>query len=128
MSSAEYHREYYKKNKEKRLQQIKKYNNSQKGILTRKKSQSIWNKTEIGKLSSQKKSLKYIENNLIKKNAHNIIHNDKIKNPNKYKNYCEVCGDFKNINQHHEDYNKPFEVIALCKICHIKIHKLELMI
>lgn len=89
-----YYKNYYLKNKEKLLLNLKKYEN----------------------------------NNREKKKAHNIIHNDKITNPQKYKNYCEVCGELKNINQHHEDYNKPYEVIALCKICHIKIHKLELMV
>jgi hypothetical protein len=35
---------------------------------------------------------------------------------------CEVCGCSES-QAHHEDYNKPLEVIWLCKACHKAIHK-----
>ncbi len=35
---------------------------------------------------------------------------------------CEVCGD-QNGHAHHEDYNKPLEVIWLCRKHHLQRHR-----
>jgi hypothetical protein len=35
---------------------------------------------------------------------------------------CSVCGDPK-VEGHHEDYNKPLEVVWLCRPCHMAHHK-----
>jgi len=37
---------------------------------------------------------------------------------------CEICGVTKNIEKHHEDYNKPLEVRWLCIRHHLDIHKI----
>lgn len=40
---------------------------------------------------------------------------------------CENCGDrSKPPHAHHEDYNKPLEVMWLCRRCHTNIHKVVL--
>lgn len=36
---------------------------------------------------------------------------------------CEKCGSKKNLVRHHEDYDKPEDVIILCKKCHSLWHK-----
>ena len=35
---------------------------------------------------------------------------------------CEVCKSKEIVEAHHEDYNKPLEVLLLCKPCHVKYH------
>jgi len=36
---------------------------------------------------------------------------------------CEICGNKYNIQAHHEDYRKPFDIIWLCGgICHARRH------
>ncbi|KKM95174.1 hypothetical protein LCGC14_1190900 [marine sediment metagenome] len=35
---------------------------------------------------------------------------------------CGACGEKKRVEYHHEDYSKPFEVIALCRKCHLAVH------
>jgi hypothetical protein len=36
---------------------------------------------------------------------------------------CERCGSREHIHAHHEDYNKPLEVIWLCRPCHRALHR-----
>jgi hypothetical protein len=33
---------------------------------------------------------------------------------------CEKCSSSKNLVRHHPDYNKPLEIITLCRKCHAK--------
>jgi hypothetical protein len=47
--------------------------------------------------------------------------NQKLKN--KYQP-CEICGANFNIEKHHEDYSKPFDVRYLCKIHHLDLHRI----
>ena len=35
---------------------------------------------------------------------------------------CEACGATRNIDAHHDDYTKPFDVRWLCKSCHKRHH------
>ncbi len=60
---------------------------------------------------------KWRENEL-KENSRKKFENWKKNNLNKLLTYCEICGSKKNVNQHHENYNFPYNVIALCKRCH----------
>lgn len=38
-------------------------------------------------------------------------------------NNCSLCGTLCRTDAHHEDYNKPLEVIFLCRRCHNKLHR-----
>lgn len=35
---------------------------------------------------------------------------------------CELCGGGNNIDAHHEDYGKPYDVVWLCRSCHMRVH------
>lgn len=40
------------------------------------------------------------------------------------KENCKKCGD-SNSQMHHPDYNKPIDIIWLCRPCHLQLHKGE---
>ena len=35
---------------------------------------------------------------------------------------CNSCGSTENLERHHPDYNKPLEIITLCRRCHARLH------
>jgi hypothetical protein len=35
---------------------------------------------------------------------------------------CEKCHQNKPLEKHHDDYNKPLEVVWLCHQCHVRLH------
>lgn len=68
------------------------------------------------------KSKRRKNNNPEKNKAHLLVYSyfkkSKIIRPNK----CSNCFKLWNIELHHEDYNKPNEVIPLCVLCHKQYH------
>ena len=76
---------------------------------------------EWGKNNKEKKCLtqkKYANKNPEKIKCHNLITNKKLK-----KDKCKVCSSKINLNAHHKDYSKPYDIIILCRGCHNDIHK-----
>ena len=37
---------------------------------------------------------------------------------------CQICGNSDNLEHHHPNYDKPLEVITLCRNCHKTIHSI----
>lgn len=58
-----------------------------------------------------------------KSNARSYLH-VYIKRGKIEKQHCKVCNDL-NAEPHHYDYSKPLEVIWLCRIHHLELHKLN---
>lgn len=56
-----------------------------------------------------------------KRRAMSKLH-EAVKSKKIIKENCLVCSNSNYIDAHHPDYNKPLEVIWLCKSCHQKVH------
>lgn len=106
----EYNHNYYRKNKEVLIQKNKEYINTPKGKIIKKKCNKNYFSSPYNKMkhNARKKVLRAIESG-------------KLIRPSK----CELCGEELFCEAHHKDYNKPLEVIWLCKTCHENMHHLN---
>ena len=112
--------EYYYANRKKTLQRIHKYyqDNKEKCKAT---SKAYY-------LKHREKYLEYhkqldIEYPL-KRRCRNIVRTA-IENGKLKRGCCEDCNispEQEKIYGHHEDYNKPLEVVWLCQLCHMRRH------
>ena len=121
-TEKEYMKNYYKNNKEKLDLKAKEYKKEERVIELRRKYNLNWkNKNKKSIQEHHKKySKKYKSKpeNLIKIKAQIIA--EKILIPNG--KLCQKCNLKKVTLRHHNDYNKPKEIIYLCKPCHYKVH------
>ena len=144
MTKKEYNKEYYKKHKEYMKEYNKEYYKEHKDYYKEyHKEYSKEHKDEIKELARKyrtehKDEIK--EHNKKYKRIYQTEHKDEIKEHNKkylgahnilnnailkgeiIRGPCSVCGSTKRIHGHHEDYNKPLEVIWVCAIHHKEIH------
>lgn len=67
--------------------------------------------------------IRYIEKNPKKRSVH-IKTGNAIRDGKLLKQPCEVCGS-EDVQAHHCDYDKPFEVMWLCPIHHEEWHRLH---
>ena len=56
-----------------------------------------------------------------------LLGKTKVKNQARYikktiSKECYFCKSKINLVRHHKDYNKPYDIIVLCKSCHSKVH------
>ena len=73
--------------------------------------------TKAGRKREWARSKAWMEKNIIKRAAHILAYNA-LRNGRLTKGKCERCGTAKNIQSHHENYEKPLEVNWLCRNCH----------
>lgn len=121
--NKEERKKYAKRYRKENPDKVKIYNKAYKE--NNKEDISIYNK-EYRKTNKEKinKLLRKYRNSPIGKfkiRARLAVFNA-IKSGDLIKLPCEVCGE-KKSEGHHEDYNKPLEVIWLCREHHIELHK-----
>lgn len=108
-----YYKRWVDKNKEKRQQIQKKYREKLKQMgKTYKK---------LYKYDRGLESKKYREKYPQRVKANRLLNEALKYNRVKKNEFCQVCGTVAVI-AHHYDYNKPLEVIWVCRQCHAKIH------
>lgn len=105
----DFQRNYYWKNRQKITIKRKEYNATEKNKENRRKYYQE-NKEKLKKQNDAHKMVSYaVKLGLIKK-------------PEK----CEKCLEiYPNLDGHHNDYDKPLEVLWICRKCHRKIEKKE---
>lgn len=129
-------KKYYEENKEKIKAKQKTWHNENKERLNAKTRQR-YNNSEQYRQRKQDNHRKWRENNSDKVKARNEEYQKKYPERNRaivvvYRalkrgaiarpERCINCNVVKSLDAHHEDYNKPLEVVWLCKSCHKLLH------
>ncbi len=87
----------------------------------RVEARRAYQKTEAGKAAMARANKAWQDRNALKRAAH-IIAGNAIRDGKLVKQPCEECGA-KKVEAHHEDYERPLDVIWLCRKHHIARHK-----
>lgn len=87
-----------------------------------KNCQRIKNNEELRIKNNEKKKEWYLKNKH-KRNAHFKVSMALLKGIIIRPLKCEKCNLEKQLQAHHEDYNKPLDVVWLCIECHFNRHK-----
>lgn len=72
--------------------------------------------------------IKYRLNNPKKYRARQIVSNHYRYRKDEKPKLCSNCNSSRLIELHHEDYDKPREIIPLCSLCHKAYHKWKIQI
>lgn len=124
---------YYKKNYSKlTLYQREYYKNNKKKVNER---QMIWNKNNPEKIieikrrfrKNHKEQIKKENKEWCKENFQKMKAINAINYLKPEKKPCVVCGNYL-AEKHHPDYNKPYEIIWLCRSHHHLLHNNKLKI
>ena len=106
------------------IEKIKEYDRHRPNQKERYLKQKEQRENDVFKKETYLKSKKeWDARNRHKKNAHTVVRraikSGKITKPDR----CQICGKVGEVQAHHEDYNKPLEVIFVCSNCHGMIHR-----
>lgn len=75
---------------------------------------------------SGKKSISEIQNRQVIKFRYKVNARSRLNYAIKKKHiikptHCSICLEYKKLDAHHENYDKPLEVLWLCRQCHSKV-------
>jgi hypothetical protein len=114
----------YEKNRKKRIEKVKIY---QQNLSDEDREKRMELRRAAFRNSQDQKQAKlfYLQNVYDKKKIiANRKLNDALRRENIIKpNRCQICNEEKALDGHHADYEKPLEVIWVCRKCHMAIHK-----
>jgi hypothetical protein len=105
----ECYREYAAKYREKNIERIREYDKSRA---------NSWKRKELREAITKKRRKEVIGYQAAHSKIARAIKRGLLERPST----CEFCGKIGRVEAHHEDYNKPLEVIWLCPICHRNYH------
>jgi hypothetical protein len=97
------------------------YEKSRSSLPHRVKAREEYAQTEQGKIAGNKAKRKYAARNPERQKATCAV-NNAVRDGRLQKLPCEKCGSTNRVHGHHEDYNKPLDVIWLCPQCHKEHH------
>ena len=100
-------REWRKTERERKMARVNDFNRS---------------KTPERKKYQRERTVKYRKEQKQKYNAHKKVWSYLRYNKHKYSFECSICWNKEKIELHHEDYNKPNEVVPLCVTHHKGYH------
>jgi len=114
------YKEHYEKNKEKKLKRDSdRYYKNKESILKR---QRLYRKQNYNSKITKARIEKWLKKNPIKYKCYKKFRKALAQNIIKKRNSCEICYNSP-TECHHEDYNKPLEIIELCIRCHRFLHR-----
>ena len=101
------------------------YERHRANLPHRVKAREDYAQTEEGKAAAIRAKAKWLDSHALERAAHIIVGNSvrdgRLIKPDR----CSVCQSTGRIHGHHEDYEKPLEVIWLCSQCHTAKHGRE---
>ena len=113
-----------RENRELNINYYHEYDKQRAGNPSRVEARKHYQQTEAGKLSMAKSRDKWINCNLIKRAASQMVNNAVRDKRLEKKDYCENCNISNlRIHGHHDDYAFPLSVRWLCPKCHNDWHK-----
>lgn len=99
----------------------KKYELGRLWLPCRIRARDEYTKTESGIINLSKAKKKWKKLNPEKRKAYEIL-NNAVRDGRVEKKPCAVCNSTYRIHGHHENYDKPLDVIWLCPSCHSMLH------
>lgn len=88
----------------------------------RRNNQRNCNECHAAYMREYNKSYQYSEIQIKKKNCRTCL-NVYIRRGKIKKNPCSICGSQENIEAHHQDYDKPLDVVWFCRSHHLECHR-----
>lgn len=104
------------------LEQCRLYELSRKRAPHRVQARKVYAQTHAETVSRIKRA--WAARNPRKRSAEAVVGNC-IRDGKLIKQPCVVCGTSENVDAHHEDYSRPYDVIWLCRKHHMEHHAVK---